>query len=181
MWADSNLVMEMCAVNTVFSVLTAYRLLAAQPSICRAKWSHTPYPMLYQQPHTILRYTSACLQAAGAPAAPPPPAALGRRALARAWQPSAHRTRARVQPSSRSRPQSLRWTTFRTWFDPRSTPHTLDGVRCACAPCAAAAGCTPACRCAGLDFVWPFLLRYPRDKIAVVDEVGQLCACGVPT
>ena len=23
----------------------------------------------------------------------------------------------------------------------------------------------------GLDFVWPFLLRYPRDKIAVVDQV----------
>ncbi len=23
----------------------------------------------------------------------------------------------------------------------------------------------------GLDFVWPFLLRYPRDRIAVVDQV----------
>ena len=29
----------------------------------------------------------------------------------------------------------------------------------------------------GLDFVWPFLLRYPKDRIAVIDEV---CARAVP-
>ena len=23
----------------------------------------------------------------------------------------------------------------------------------------------------GLDFVWPFLLKYPKDKIAVLDDV----------
>ena len=23
----------------------------------------------------------------------------------------------------------------------------------------------------GLDFVWPFLLHYPRDRIAVIDDV----------
>ena len=26
----------------------------------------------------------------------------------------------------------------------------------------------------GLDFVWPFLLKYPRDKTAVIDEVAPL-------
>ncbi len=28
----------------------------------------------------------------------------------------------------------------------------------------------------GLDFVWPFLLKYPRNKIAVIDQVwGAMC------
>jgi hypothetical protein len=34
--------------------------------------------------------------------------------------------------------------------------------------------CLPLPHPAGLDFVWPFLLHYPRDRIAVIDDVCML-------
>lgn len=36
----------------------AYDLLMAQPSLCPAAWSHTPWKVLYNQPANILRFTS---------------------------------------------------------------------------------------------------------------------------
>lgn len=33
--------MDTCTVNRIFSVVRAYGLLMAQPSLCEAAWSHT--------------------------------------------------------------------------------------------------------------------------------------------
>lgn len=35
---DDDLVVDQCVLNTLFSTIKAYRLLAAQPSICDAHW-----------------------------------------------------------------------------------------------------------------------------------------------
>lgn len=38
MFPDDDLVLDVCTINTVFSVMKAYGLLMAQPSLCDAHW-----------------------------------------------------------------------------------------------------------------------------------------------
>eukprot|EP00887_Chlorella_sp_A99_P005466 scaffold1.g5466.t1 len=110
MIADDDLVMHTCTVNTVFSVAATHGLLLSQPSICPAHWSTTPYPVLFQQPQNVLRYTTMVEIMA-------PVFEMG-------------------------------------MFDGFIRPTLHDAY----------VGW-------GLDFVWPFLLKYPKDKIAVIDQV----------
>ena len=55
--------MDVCTVNTLFSTHRDYNLLLAQPSLCQAAWSTTPWRLLFQQPGNILRFTSEALSA----------------------------------------------------------------------------------------------------------------------
>ncbi len=42
MFPDDDLVLDVCTINTVFSIMKAYNLLAAQPSLCDAHWWVSP-------------------------------------------------------------------------------------------------------------------------------------------
>ncbi|KAL4430961.1 hypothetical protein ABPG75_006217 [Micractinium tetrahymenae] len=109
MFPDDDLVMDICTVNTMFSTLAAYDLLMAQPSLCDAAWSSSPWKIVFQNPSNILRFTTF------------------NEIMAPAFNMSFFDNFIR---------ESL-YNAYYGW---------------------------------GLDFVWPFLLRYPVDKIAVVDQ-----------
>ena len=91
------------------------------------------------------------------------------------------------QLSSRFRPLHLTWTFSTTPSAPPCTTPTPAGVSGgggvgARAPRqqqqahAEPPSPPPHTHMPGLDFVWPFLLRYPRDKIAVVDQASATSA-----
>ena len=59
MLADDDLIIKACTINSVFAALKAFDLLMAQPSLCRAKWSYSPYRNLFQDDKNVFRYVSA--------------------------------------------------------------------------------------------------------------------------
>ncbi|RMZ54552.1 hypothetical protein APUTEX25_002127 [Auxenochlorella protothecoides] len=97
-------------LNTAFAAVTAFQLLLAQPSVCRAHWSFTPYETLRQRDESILRYTN----------------------LVEIMAPI-----------------------FDMDFFDELVRLTLYNAHYGW----------------GLDWIWPDLLGYPSDKIAVIDEV----------
>ncbi|KAL6776590.1 hypothetical protein ACKKBG_A21765 [Auxenochlorella protothecoides x Auxenochlorella symbiontica] len=108
---DDDLIMaDVGVLNTAFAAVTAFRLLLAQPSVCRAHWSFTPYETLRQRDESILRYTN----------------------LVEIMAPI-----------------------FDMDFFDELVRLTLYNAHYGW----------------GLDWIWPDLLGYPSDKIAVIDEV----------
>lgn len=55
----------------------------------------------------------------------------------------------------------------------RGAGHNMHSLTGRCAPITSGGPFATCVMCpAGLDFVWPFLLRYPVDKIAIVDQAS---------
>jgi len=110
MVADDDLEFDTCMLNRAFELFSSYRLLLAQPSLCRTRYRSSYWAYLYQNPGSILRYITFVEIMA-------PMFDMGF-------------FQGLVGPSL--------WNAYAGW---------------------------------GLDFTWPFLLRYPKRHIAVIDEV----------
>lgn len=113
MFPDDDLTLDLCTINTVFYLMKTYTLLAAQPSLCDAPWSFTPWKILYQQSQNILRFTTMI---------------------------------------------EIMAPTFDMDYFQNFIRPSLHNAHVGW----------------GLDFIWPYLLHYPRDKIAVIDQVCMM-------
>ncbi|KAL4420071.1 hypothetical protein ABPG77_004336 [Micractinium sp. CCAP 211/92] len=161
MLADDDLMMTAADIELAFEAFSRHRLDLAQLSICRQDRSTSAWDVVFQRPGSLLRYTNfvEVMAPIVSHALLPQLRTLLEDSYSGQW---AHREQTSC-PALSTAESTKDWKGVGRRQRPSSCVMTLRPPVWACLrACLPRAGW-------GLDFLLPFVLGYPRDRIAIID------------